>query len=380
MTILSGASLLLLAVGLNPDAAPMDAATFVETMKSLHADIKSVSAIFEGDYRSIDSKGNPRADRDPVLFQGSYALRVEVPLAGLVDIYQTTTPKPPVRTSFALLNNQLVESDRPNGAGLFDPKTRKPKPASGAPGSLRRNHSPENFIFSWYFSNYSRIDPARMRFDCLGYEDVDGHSCLKVDVGTMPGGDSKRSHYVLWIDLLRGGHPLKVEWQVDGNLLSRVDSIEIGRFADVKGKMVWFPTRGETKVFGVPGGKVQDYPIARETNAIVLGSLRLNLDLPDSTFVVHTKATSKTARSIELERTHPVVQKTPVPSRPRTDPAGVQARLDKSLAEAERQAKEIEASSPAREGWAWSGVAQMTFAVIGIILVGSAGVARWRHS
>ena len=239
----------------------MDAAEFVATMNALHSDVKSVSLVFEGESQSIDSAGRPRADRPKVRFQGNYAVRVGVPLAGMLDIYRSVGDSPPVRSSYSLLRSVFEESGRPDAVRSLDPRTGQPRLASGAPGSLQVNNSPERYLTCWYFANYSRIDPERMRFECFGTELVEGQPCLKVKLSPMPGGDSSITYLLMWVDLTRGGYPLKIESYFKDRQISRVNHVVLERLSDVKGKLVWLPVKGVIDVFGRIGGEIKDVPM-----------------------------------------------------------------------------------------------------------------------
>ncbi len=109
--------------------------------------------------------------------------------------------------------------------------------------------------------------------------------------------------------------------------------------------------------------------MARQTYGVVLGSLQLNRDLPDSAFVVHTKPRTELANALSLKRDHPIEVQLPKFERPKTDPASVKARLDAKLAEADRQAAEVVASSPAREVWNPVVALQLVIAAVGVAVI-----------
>ena len=246
--------------------------------------------------------------------------------------------------------------------------------------TLNGSPSPQSFTYYWYFQAFATLGGGLPGYEFLGWEEVAGHRCLKVKLGIAPGVDTVDIHDIFWIDVARGGHPLKVESYYKGNLLYRVAPIELSRVNAADGHPVWFPVKGEVNVFGTIGGEFDQYPTARETYGVVMGSLQLNIDLPDSVFVVHTKPRRQIGNSTALRSEHPVEARQPKVERLKTDPASVEARLNAQMAEADRQAKEIEASSPARASWGATGAAQAVLALLGVVLIGSGGVWMWRRS
>jgi hypothetical protein len=219
-----------------------------------------------------------------------------------------------------------------------------------------------------------------MIFENLGWADIDDHRCLKVRLGLLPGSKTTSIYKIFWIDLIRGGHPLQVEQYHDGKLVYRVGGIELAKVPDVSGKKIWFPIKGEMNVYGSLASTFHDYPIARETYGVVLGSLQLNRDLPDSAFVVHTKPRTELGNAVSLKQAHPIEIQPKRIERPKTDPASVKARLDANLAEADKQAEEIRASSPARETWNAATIMQAAIALVGVLAIGSAVWLRRRSS
>lgn len=352
---------------------------FSDLISSLFAEIEGISLIVEGEQTSLDD-GAKRADRPKHLFQTHYVFRLSNPSAGLLETYEWITPNPPSHRSIAVLNGFLDESDRPVRQTPLDPKTKKPLRPPGAAFSLCGSLSPQSFIYYWYFPILARLGGKIRGYESLGWEEINGHRCLKVKLGVVPGGGILTSHNLFWLDVGRGGHPLRIENYYKDHLIYRVDSIELSQITTQNGKMVWLPVKGEVKVFGSIEGPYHQKPTNHEVYRVVLGSVQINPDLPDSVFVIHTKPRRELGNAIALRTQNPVEAKPPKVGRPKTDPASVQARLNAKMAEADRQAKEIEASSPARTSWGAVGVTQIVFAVIGVGLIGTAGFWMWRRS
>lgn len=163
-------------------------------------------------------------------------------------------------------------------------------------------------------------------------------------------------------------------------MIYRVAPISLMQVKTQDGKLVWLPVQGEANVFGSIEGPYNQEPTGQETYRVVTGSVQINPDLPDEVFVVHTKPRRELGNAIALRAQNPVEAKPAKVERPKTNPASVQARLDAKMAEADRQAREIEASSPARASWGVVGVSQAMFAVVGFGLIVTAGFWMWRRS
>ncbi len=172
--------------------------------------------------------------------------------------------------------------------------------------------------------------------------------------------------------MARGGHPLKVEFTRGEAVRMRSVGIQLSQIEMADGRPVWFPVRGRTESFPMEGGRYQngDGPAGVEAYFIVDGTVRFNQGLKDEVFSVDWKgdlpasdAWKKTAKAF------------PKPTR-RNDPAGIKEGLDRQLAEADADAEQIRASSPARRAWDGATALQTTLAASGIIAL--MGVVLWR--
>ncbi len=259
------------------------------------------------------------------------------------------------------------------GVGIIDGK--------GGPGSLSGPDSPHALIFYWYFDRI--LDPVEKGYRFDGWEDVDGHLCLRVQFNTKAAREPSTENYQrFWIDMERGGHPLRVERYRKGQLAGRTDRIQLREVTQPGGPPVWFPYVGVLEGF-----EWEDVfyakPVLREEIAIVNGSIRLNQGLDDSVFKIPPPGRTVSAEVARQERSGAAMElpdrfaKTePAPPR-RTDPKSVRDRLHQQLADAVSQARELEAPSVAR-GSAWTGtvLVQATLGMVGLILCGVG--LKWR--
>ena len=171
------------------------------------------------------------------------------------------------------------------------------------------------------------------------------------------------SHY--WIDLKRSGHVLKKEFYRGSNLWYRLHSIRLAPVPSGKGQTVWFPLHAEFDSF-LRGTESMTTPVFHEVYGVVSGSLVLNQGLGDERFsidwegpVAKSKAFDQIARDY---RSNPRKSS----AVPRTDPAGVMEDQQKRLAEADRQAEQLDASPRGNRGWPYGRIMQAGLMAMGI--------------
>ena len=113
-------------------------------------------------------------------------------------------------------------------------------------------------------------------------------------------------------------------------------------------------------------------PVVVETFALVTGSVVLNQGIKDNDLSIASNAAKYSYfndfKGFQKQR----------PRTFRTDPKGVQIRLDKALADADSKSQRLDASAPDRTTWIWSDVFLLGLPVLGIALLVGAGVLRWK--
>lgn len=362
----------LLAVVLCSLAQQMDAGQFTRAISGLMSPTKDEAFVFEGSWEYVGPREAIKHDPEEMsgTFQGSYAGRSDGAL--FVDLYSRARPggAPLVRDTAAILGDR---TDRLRQ--VPDQKAGTPQRLTkAAPRALLTAGSPLRLVYTWQFRN---ADAGTFpNFKQHGNESIDGHPCLHVECDTFPGwnrGEPKpRTHY--WIDLQRGGHPLRVEYREGGSVVSRA-SIELAEVEDDGGVRLQYPRRCVFESFK-DNNRQYDRPISRETIAIVPASLRLNQGLPDSVFSLNSKGgvtdTSGLA-GMRVEFANP-----PPRPRQRTDYKSVQERLDKDMAKADEQAKRLEASGSV-EANDWYSWLPPLLGVGGAAIVSIAGFLAWRR-
>jgi len=82
-------------------------------------------------------------------------------------------------------------------------------------------------------------------YDCLGWEEVDGVSCLKVKFANGPRTNGRPGEEMLyWLDMNRGGNPLRLDYSNQGRLWARTDGIKLAQISSRDDEAFWFPVAG----------------------------------------------------------------------------------------------------------------------------------------
>lgn len=320
----------------------MSASDFTRLMDGLHSDIKDVWFIFEGQMRGLEGE-KAGAHDDGQFFQGIYAYRSDG--ATLLDVYSHSvkTDVPYMRTTFASLKGKLEYVTRIPDK-VYDP----PITASTAsPGVFDRPMSAQRILYLSYFRDHSGL--ANEDFADGGWEDVAGRRCLRVRINVFPSagfkeiGTAKMMWDRLWIDMERGGHPLRAELWRGRDLWSRTE-IELEQVPGPGGKRIWFPVRGTAESFVREDASVSTRARVRETYSVVTGTTRFNQGLADKIFSV--KYNGSLPETAELRTQRRLFQSIPPPwQQGQNDPKNIQRQLDERLAEAEKQSNQLDASS-----------------------------------
>jgi hypothetical protein len=320
----------------------MSAGDFTRLVDGLHSQIKDVWFIFEGQTRGIEGEQAGEPD-DGQFFQGTYAFRSDG--ATLLDVYAhgARTDVPYMRTTLAALKGKLEQVDR------IPDREYNPTPlvSNASPGAFDRPMSAQRFLYFSYFRDHSGL--ANEDFTDEGWEDLAGHRCFRVRINVFPAAAMKRSPGAtmvwnrLWIDVERGGHPLRDELWRGRDLWSRTE-IELEQVSGPSGKRIWFPARATSDSFVREDGSVSTRPRVRETYSVVAGTPRFNQGLADKIFSVKYNGSLPETAGLRTQRR--LFQSIPPPwQQGRNDPESIQRDLNERLAEADKQSKELDASS-----------------------------------
>lgn len=369
--------LMVILIGVDgPDVGP---AEFARLMNSLHSEVRDVSFVYEGWMTGVppelsieeDIRRGPKHRVGEMDYQGGYSFRADG--ATRLDCYVDHINDNKVHQSFSSRKLE-VNLDQKLSVLSQVPDLRGETPAvrAGGPGVLNHTGSPERIHYFWYFQTLK--DPAALRYQYLGWENIGGHRCLNVQFDEswgMPEQMADRPTIRFWIDMERGGHPLQIEFRRGVQFRMRTTNIELERVPDADGRKHWFPVRGVTLVYPFPGRDYVNRPVGYETYKVLEGTVRFNQKLPDALFSLDWDGAQPENEQLAVRRKG--FRKSPR----RNDPAGARQHLERSLAEADRQSKQLEASSAARERWDWTTVGQAAFAAVGAVVLLGTGVLRW---
>ncbi len=347
----------------------LDAAQFQRLMVALHEPIQDVTFVYEG---GMDKRG---FEELRTRYQGVYSFRYDG--ATLLDVfnYEASTDKSAIRNVSILLNGSMTAVSQIRDIGNIV----TPQKSRGYPGVLNSSGSAERLLYFWRFRTLQDMETYGYNF--LGWESVEGRRCAKVQLFEVPERAISKINdkpiMRFWIDLERGGHPLKVEFYSGDQLRMRTDAIKLKQLPLPSGESVWFPVHAETGSFSYADGqktiRSASEPLYVETYDVVNGSVVFNQNLKDDYFRLDLdRDLPRVGRLADFQQDVRYVK--PV----RTDPAGVKMRLDEQLAEADRQAAMLEASAPEREVWTPTLLIQTALIAAGAATIGLAIFWKWK--
>ncbi len=347
-------------IGQTPGPA-IDAEQFSRLIEGTFSEFRDVSFLFEStmDYVETSRVRGKSADTLRQTDSGVYAFRSDG--ATLLDTF-TAHPNENglvVHTIHAMLGDKHESVSKPVDQGPIDLK-QGVRVEKRVPGALTRSGWPETIVTLYYFQTLGKLDPEGYEF--MGWEEVDGRRCLKVQIAFGSPKSVAKTRY--WLDLERGGHPLRIEYRVSDQLKFRTDKIVLAQIEYDNGKKkAWFPMKGESNTFIGNEGTV-DHPVWHETYSINDGSVRINQGLKDSQFTLDWKGGLPESPAL-LELRAKIK-----PAKPfETDHAGVQRRLEARLSEADQQSQRLDASPGAESRINWMILTQIGLGVVGIGLI-----------
>lgn len=205
-----------------------------------------------------------------------------------------------------------------------------------------------------------------------GWEEVDGHRCLKVTIGTP----SIQRRY--WLDLSRGCHPALYEFVFKDKLWVRTDQIVISSVPRKEGGPAWLPVRGRCQTFDSGDLVLVKAPQFEETYQVVDGTIRLSQRLPDARFSLDWQPPPG-KDPLDKERQSFLAQsrEAKVKAKARSKASVAKAGPNPEGAEATDR---VEAVPPADRPWAFLGSGTFLLAILGTVVLGAAFLLRWRLS
>jgi hypothetical protein len=346
---------------------------FVRLTHSLFADVADVSFEFEAETRYVGSHYLPkeRVSRLGKSVQGTASYRSD----GAVFVESYVASLGPdsslIQRVDALVGNIWSRQ-------TWDPDSRQNQ-TSQKRGSLRAladAESPFRYFRGWYFTQLQ--DPVSYHYQALRWEQYEDHRCLVVDLSMLPSipGSTPvaRPFYRYWMDLERGGHPIRIEG-FEGDRRIAATQVRLRQIALAGGRRIWFPERGIHESFRWDD-QIEETPTFRSQCLFLLDTARWNQSLPDSVFtlkgrspVVPSGILASTIQEFEKQKSAP-------PKPP--DTRSVQERIDAALADADAQARPLDASSKASTSNAWGSAPRIALISGGVITLVMA-LSLWRR-
>jgi hypothetical protein len=359
---------------------PIDGVALFALFERYHSSFRDIGFVHEGTLENFREKSDRPADL--YRFQTYYAYRNDG--ATLLDVFGRKTPDKPMNRLIASVLHDRLEMLNATPDRGTKVRARVPQAGAGGPGSLARYDSPERIFLAWYFPTLGSPEEHELKME--GWDDVGGHRCLRVRMLRQPrsmlkGWVGGMPFVRLWIDPSRDGYPIRFEYYRGDDLEVRSEVSRMEHLNLPDGRSIWFPAEGRTLTWVGQDGHGQlthtKEPSSIETHAILLGTVKFNRGLADSFFSVKQHAAAANDE-ILVKLQHEIEEKVPTKKPLPADPESRRKRLDEAVAEADRQAKGLEASSLARGSAGWSDVLSSGLGLIGVLALVGAGVAIWR--
>ncbi len=358
--------------------------TLFAVFERYHSSFRDISFLYEVTHARLEATAGKEPDPANVRrSQGLYAYRSDG--ATVWDVFgQGRGNKPVGRMISAILHNRLerLNASPDSGPAVRD---RVPEVAPGGPGVLAGPDSPERIFLAYYFPTL--VDPSEHEIEFQGWENISGHRCLKVRMLKQPrpllkGWVGGLPFVKLWVDLERDGCPLRYELYRGNDLEVRTEVTRLERLTLPDGRHLWLPVTGKTMTFlGQEGpGRIvhTKEPVSVEDYGVLVETVKFDQGLSDGFF--SAKKHALVANDEGLRKLQRELEKTPKPQMKRlpADPESRQKRLDEALAEADRQAQRLEASSAARAGVGWFEALYGGLGMLGVLAIGGASFWYWR--
>jgi len=324
----------------------LDSDQLQQLLRTAFEPFRDVTFVYEGSLKALGDTS------DGYNYQGSYSFRHDG--ATLLDVIEQ-----PLRADRALTNTThfMLHGKLHSSSKILDVITTDPIVSKGGPGALNQPGSPERFLLLWFLQTLET--PADYSYECLGWEALRDRRCLKIKLDSSKDqAFDKKWFFLFWLDVERGCHPLKVEFRHNAELRYVTEDIVLTMVEAQDGTELWLPTRAKTTTYS------KGSPAFVESYSLVNGSLQLNRNMGDEQF--SAKARYDVAGTPEMQSLRAKIGREPLRG---TDPAAVRQRLENALANADRQAGRLEASSSLRADWNWTFVLQSFLVLLGSSIV-----------
>jgi hypothetical protein len=210
----------------------------------------------------------------------------------------------------------------------------------------------------WYIYHvpyFTDLSSENTPVEFLGWEEQSGRRCAHLVVYEFGTRDAGKH---LWIDLARGGHPLRFELRANGGVVLGVTrDVVLEEVLSSTGETVWFPVKGtaESTFDGVPQYRAH-ITITKET-------IQFNQGLADHDFDI---TVPNDAAVTDLDEKSLVSTS---PAEVPTQSGQVPTVVADTIRRAEQQKSQIEARSRARVAWSWETLLTWGLAGTAVVLL-----------
>lgn len=330
--LLSPEILLLCVALLQTDEGALGGANLAHILRGMYSDLQDVEFVYEGHIKYVGDSTDPEHTRFDKTFQGIFAFRSDG--SAHDDSY---------RHDRVGVFSRNVQS-RLGGIGTHQSQMPQrgevPLEPESQPRSLEALIKPMSPMRIYFIPRlvYSNVHEVDTEFSDLGWELVGDRRCRKVRYRYKD--HPNNPTWIYWLDMDRGGNPIKHEYYVYGHLAMSCDDIRLDRVASKDGRWFWLPVEGRCNSY-LQGPKPDDFadtPRTEEYYSIVEGTVLINQGLPDRRFGPDWTTVPKTellASTIRAFRDQP----------PRKlDTASVERDLEELLKVADQQSEQLVAS------------------------------------
>ncbi len=350
----------------------IDRAQLVRLMQSARSDMSDFVLEYEGEveYPPPEDRSLLHPNRLQGVtetYTGAYARRSDG--ATRVDIY-VEEPKTNVLRRHTVVNlNGKTESR----SGTDIQKNSQITIRATMPQSLPGTSS---YARIWLGDVVLGLARSSVPYRFEGMQQVEGRSCAVVRFAYNEAPETPRANVmsnVFWIDLERGAHVLRHEHRWGDDVMETTTLTNLREVRSPSGKTGWLPVAGEVRGYMTVNLNLPEkprmfttQPVRIETYHVIDGSLRMERRLGDDFFSI--KGNPGDVVSDELKKAQYEYGQYMVRSRndkPKlVADSEIQQNLEMMLNDSQVMARELKASSPARDGPGWVDVLPWGVAVL----------------
>jgi hypothetical protein len=349
--------------------APEPGRDILPLLEDLYSSIESVECIYEGWLMFlVDPESGKKETKGIEQFQGRLLytrngnLRVDYYITNLLDGLIT-------QRSYSSVNDQTtITSKRGNLPRRFVNRETQ----QGNVTMLELPYTMNRYFFVPIFRAYRKHGLHRLVFQ--KWENIDGHDCLVAVLEEDAAAGIPPSSFVttFWIDMERGGHPIRVDNHDKQQLRSRT-MIQLDAFEDSTGKRHYLPVSATEDSYLTLKGYSRE-PGARDQYKTVMESVVVNGPVGPERFRLGG-ARDQAHPGLAAIETKLTEQSIAVEPLFRMDRGSIEKRLNEAVRKAEEGNQVVRVSQPPPPG-GWLEI--LRWAMIGIAILLLTGVIAMR--